>query len=140
MKRLSNYSNITCRTTLILLLIAAPIYAQEYTVGVPVCDTISTFNVYSHNAFCADQIDTLKIMLHSNLIPYVTGLRLQLQIVAVNGRISSNVSDPVKAGDIFPLPASNTSGIYKFATTLNSSFQYTAKIIGTPMIANEIYY
>ncbi|MGH7600822.1 MAG: T9SS type A sorting domain-containing protein [bacterium] len=141
MKCINHHSNHARRLSSILLLFALPLYAQEYTIGVPVCDTISTMNAYSHNSFCDDRFDdTLKIMLHSNLIPYVTGLQFQLLIVAVNGRISSTVSDTVKAGDIFHLPAPNASGIYKFVTTPNSSFQYITKIIGTPLIANEEHF
>lgn len=141
MKHISNISSLARRAGLILVFFSSPLYAQDYTVGVPVCDTISAFNVYSHNAFCDDRFDdTLKIMLQSNLIPYVTGLQFQFQLVAVNGRISFNISDTVKAGDIFLLPAPNASGIYKFTTTPNSSFQYITKIIGTPLVANETYF
>lgn len=140
MKHISNIPSFARRAVLIFVFFTLSLYAQEYTVGVPVCDTISTLNVYAHNDFCDDRFDdTLKIMLQSNLIPYVTGLQFQFQIAAVNGRISSNVSDTVKAGDDFSLPATNASGIYKFVTTPNSSFVYTTKIIGVPLVANENY-
>jgi len=140
-KALGKFFNLSRRLNLIIFLFISPIRAQDYTVGVPVCDTISTLNIYSHNAFCDDRFDdTLRIMLHSTLVPYVSGLQFQLRIAAVNGKISSNVSDTVKAGDIFLLPAPNASGIYKFVTTPNSSFQYITKIIGTPLVANEEYF
>ena len=141
MKTLGKRSTLLRRPGLIILLFISPIRAQDYTVGVPVCDTISTLSVYSHNAFCDDRFDdTLRIMLHSTLGPYVSGLQFQLQIAAVTGKISSTVSDTVKAGDIFLLPAPNSTGIYKFVTTPNSSFRYITKIIGTPLVANEEYF
>lgn len=71
MKYINHHSNHARRLSFIVLLFVLPLYAQDYTVGVPVCDTISTLNVYSHNAFCDDRFDdTLRIMLDPTLVPY----------------------------------------------------------------------
>jgi hypothetical protein len=111
--------------------------AQTYTVGVPVCDTISTW-IYPAGP-CED--DYLIFRLNSTLSPYVTGLYFQVVITAINGRIWSNLSDTVKVGDVLPLtPYVPSGGLTIFLGSSSSSFNFITRIVGTPMVAYESYY
>jgi len=123
----------------LILFLAFPTFAQRYTVGVPVCDTISTVSSYANDGLCLP-VDVLTVQLDPRLIPYVSGLKFQFYITAITGNITSNVSsDTVKAGGVFPLPAPVVGGILKFTLPINSSFKFIVRIIGTPLTANESY-
>jgi len=124
----------------LILFLAFPTFAQKYTVNVPVCDTIGTINSYTHCGSPPNILDDLKFRLSTTLIPYVTGLKFQVVITAINGRVYSNLSDSLKAGDILPLPAPVGSGVLTIFVTSSSSFHFMTRIVGTPMVAYESYY
>lgn len=124
-------------TIVFVLFVAQSARAQAYTVGVPVCDTISTW-IYPAGP-CED--DYLIFRLHNTLSPYVTGLDFQVVITATNGRIWSNLSDTVKAGDVLPLTPHVPSGsLTIFLGSSSSSFHFITRIVGTPTVAYESYY
>lgn len=124
----------------LILFLAFPTFAQRYTVGVPVSDTIGTITSYIHCGSPPNLLDDLKFRLNPTLIPYVTGLKFQVVITAINGRVYSNLSDSLKAGDILPLPAPVGSGVLTIFVTSSSSFRFITRIVGTPTVANESYY
>jgi Secretion system C-terminal sorting domain len=113
--------------------------AQTYKVGIPVCDTVSTVTSYAHDGSCGP-FDNLTFRLDSTLISYVTGLKFQVVMTAVNGRIWSNLSDTVKVGDILPLPAPVASGRLTIFLARQSSIHFITRIVGTPMVAYESYF
>ena len=81
------------------------------------------------------------MVLDSTLIPYVTGLDFQVEITAVNGIFSSNVSDTVRVGDLFTLPTTTEHGSLVInLPEQGNSFGYIIKIVGTPSVAGEDYY
>ena len=122
----------------LLLNLFNQVNAQSYRVGIPVSDTIPSFNSYGAN--CID--DFLKFRFDSTLIPYVTGLNFQIEITSVTGLVLVENEDTVKAGDIFQLPYKIDSNIL----TINlpdqgSSFiNFLVEIVGTPTVAGETYY
>ena len=120
----------------LILLSCIQVKANNYIVGVPVSDTVC---VSSCSAFCSN--DFLEMTLDSTLIPYVTGLDFQVEITAVNGIFSSNVSDTVRAGDLFTLPAPSEHGnLVINLPEQGNSFGFIIKIVGTPSVAGEEYY
>jgi hypothetical protein len=120
----------------LILLSCIQVKANNYIVGVPVSDTVC---VSSCSAFCSN--DFLEMTLDSTLIPYVTGLDFQVEITTVNGTISSNLSDTVRAGDLFTLPTSSELGsLIINLPEQDNSFGFIIKIVGTPSVAGEDYY
>lgn len=111
--------------------------AQEYIVGVEVCDTICPNNQYlSDGSDCS-----LSFVLDSALVPYVTGLTFQIEITGIQGVVLSNFGDTVKVGNTFPLPAPNESSILKISMTQSGdSFSFLTKLVGRPEIAGETYF
>jgi len=110
--------------------------ANNYTVGENVCDTICIIDWHASMSN-----DCFTITLDSTLIPYVTGLDFQIEIIAVDGTLSSNISDSVKVGDVFTMPAPSESGnlVINFLERVDS-FGFIVKIVGTPSIVGEDYY
>jgi len=110
--------------------------ANNYTVGENVRDTICTiiWHAYMTN-------DCFTIAIDSTLIPYVTGLDIQVEIAAVDGVLSSNISDSMKVGDVFTMPVLSESGnlIINFPES-DDSFGFIIKIVGTPSVVGEDYY
>lgn len=120
----------------LILVFCIQVKANNYIVGVPVSDTVG---VGSYSGFCLN--DYLAMSLDSTLIPYVTGLDFQVEITAVNGTISSNVSDTVRAGDLFTLPTPSELGSLKInLPEQGNSFGFIIIIVGTPSVAGEEYY
>jgi hypothetical protein len=120
----------------LILVSCIQVKANNYIVGVPVSDTVC---VSSYSAFCSN--DFLAMALDSTLIPYVTGLDFQVEITAVNGTISSNVSDTVRAGDLFTLPTPSELGSLVInLPEQDNSFGFIINILGTPSVAGEDYY
>lgn len=116
-------------------------FAQNvYHVGVPVCDTLGTEVNIEHAALggCAPY-DFLWFRLTPSVIPYVTGLEVQIVITETIGQIWSGQSDTLKARDILPVPALPDSGVKVFLTPL-SSFKFITRIVGVPTVPNEGYY
>jgi hypothetical protein len=108
---------------------------SNYTVGVPVSDTLwsETYSAACPNSFLAMALD-------STLIPFVTGLNFQVEITTVTGRVYSNISDTVKAGNVFALPAvGDPVGLVINLPNVNDSFSYLIKIMGTPSVPGEDY-
>ncbi|HCK98630.1 MAG TPA: hypothetical protein DHW42_00795 [Candidatus Marinimicrobia bacterium] len=134
---------ITKTTSFIVVLLSTFLFsnfrlnANNYTVGENVCDTICIMN--SWHASMSN--DCFMIALDSMLIPYVTGLDFQIEIIAVDGALSSNISDSVKVGDVFTMPAPSESGnlVINFPERVDS-FGFIVKIVGTPSIVGEDYY
>jgi len=113
--------------------------AQTYKVGIPVCDTVSTVTSYAHDGSCGP-FDNLTFRLNSSLVPHVTGLKFQVVVTAIAGRIWSNLSDTVKVGDVLPLPAPVASGRLIIFLAASSSFRFITRVVGTPMSAYESYF
>jgi hypothetical protein len=110
--------------------------AQEYTAGVAVCDTIGPN--FPYFADCPDGF--LEFRVDSLFIPYVTGLTFQVEILATDGIVLSNIADTVRAGDTFSLPASNESGLLRISfVQTGASFTFITKVVGTPEIPGETY-
>ena len=87
-------------TLFILLFCPIMLNAQEYIIGVAVCDTICP-----NSSYLSDGPDcSLYFSLNSALVPYVTGLNFQIEITAVAGVVLSNFGDTIKVGDTFSLP------------------------------------
>ncbi len=124
-------------TVAAVLRMAQPLFSQTYQVGVPVCDTISTWTYPAGP--CSN--DNLTFRLGSTLVPYVTGLDLQIVITALHGKAWSNFTDSLKVGEILPLIRPGTSErLIIFLGSSSSSFQFITKITGTPAAAYESYY
>ena len=125
--------------SLFSMLIVHPLIlrAQDYTVGVAVCDTI-----YNEVREWADSHDDYeKFRLDSSLYDYVTGLQFQVEITDIKGFVYSNVSDTVYSGDVFQLPTLTQTGLLQiFFTEFGDYFDYVIKIVGIPQIAGESYY
>ncbi len=120
----------------LIMLSCIQVKANNYIVGVPVSDTVC---VNSYSGFCVN--DFLSMALDSTLIPYVTDLDFQVEITAVQGTISSNVSDTVRVRDLFTLPAPSELGnLVINLPEQGNSFGFIIKIVGTPSIAGEEYY
>jgi len=68
MKFFNNFSKTALRTSCLILLSGFSAHAQDYTVGVPVCDTISTVTSYANDGPCPP-VDTLKVRFAPQLIP-----------------------------------------------------------------------
>ncbi len=102
-------------------------FTQTYQVGVPVCDTLTTkITSYSYGGGCGPY-DYLWFRRTPSLIPYVSGLNFQITITAINGHIWSNLSDTVRVGDVFMIPAPVDSGV-KIFMSLPSSFGFITRI------------
>ncbi len=114
-------------------------HAQPYQVGVPVCDTISTITRYDETFCHPGSPNHLRVSHDLRLVPYVTGLRFEFHVTSIEGTVSSNVSDTVRANDIFLIPAANDSVPLRFILSPNSAFEFIAKIVGTPAVAGETY-
>jgi len=113
--------------------------AQTYQVGVPVCDTLTTgITSYSYLGGCGPY-GYLWFRRTPSVIPYVSGLNFQITITAINGYIWSSLSDTIRIGDAFMIPAPVDSGV-KIFMSLHSSFSFITRIIGTPTVAYENYY
>ncbi len=113
---------------------------KTYQVGVPVCDTIAPVRSYEHYADCGP-FDSLRFKLaHPTIVPYVTGLSFQIIVTETNGRIWSNRSDTVKAGDIMPLPILPDTTALKVYLAQFSSFKFLTRVVGTPSVAHENFY
>jgi hypothetical protein len=127
----------------VVLCFQLPTFAQNYKVGVFVCDTISA-RLVSHGDFGpCDPFDYLWFGLSPSLNPYATGLSFQMVFTEIKGRVWSSLSDTVKAGDVLPLSAPGDSGIIVFFAT-SSSFRFYCEIkegITTKVCANSwIFY
>ena len=120
------------------LLFSAPL-AQDYTVGIPVLDTIAVGTYGIDTTSCS--YDSLRIRLASDLVPYVTGLQIQVEVTSIEASVLSNVVDTVRIGDMFSLPAPNESGILTFYyPESNSVCGFMIEVTGTPLVEGETYY
>lgn len=131
-----------CRVIIFFIFLFSPlrVTARNYTVGEPACDTI-----VSNMRYDAPNCPTGSLLIlldrEGRQTPYVTGLNFQVEITAIHGAVSSNVSDSVQVGDIFLLPAPNDSGALKISLPEgNGFFEFLIKIVGTPTVAGESYY
>src|SRR5512145_1935886 len=86
---------------MIALCLAQPSLAQRiYQVGVPVCDTVETRLISNTPGGCDLPEDYLEFVRAS----YVSGLSFKMIIHETSGRVRSDLSDSVKAGDVFTIP------------------------------------
>ena len=128
------FQSLTC---IVVLIYPFTSEAQDYTVGVAVCDTIWTNERY----WADDNEGFLQFHIDSCLYNYVTGLQFQVEIKDIQGFVYSNISDTVKAGDIFQLPTLAENGTLQISfTKFGDFFDFLIKIVGTPQIAGESYF
>lgn len=109
--------------------------AQNYTVGVFVCDTVaSNMELEYDEEYASVQVD-------SALFSYVTGLRFQVNINEVRGFVSSNGLDTLQVGDTLTIPIENDSSVMQISVSEENSFvMFDILVIGTPIVAGEVYY
>ncbi len=138
-KQSGQFRKISSGLFFVLILLGESGYAQQYRVGVPVCDTLAVFENYG--VACDAAVDSLVLTLDDMLVPFVSGLNFQVEITDVQGIITSNVIDTLNNGDIIVMPTSNPGGVLKiFINGVSSTVSFIAKIAGTPTVANENYF
>ncbi|MBC8182640.1 T9SS type A sorting domain-containing protein [candidate division KSB1 bacterium] len=122
-------------TTLFLLFYSYNANAQNYTVGVPVCDTIVANMELDYAG------EFMLIQLDSALVSYVTGLNFKVKITDVNGFVFSNVKDTLQVGDMLTLPADSDTSVLKINVPGKNNFiKFDILIVGNPLVAGEVYY
>ncbi len=122
-------------TILFALLFSYNANAQNYTVGVPVCDTVAANMELDYTG------EYMLIQLDSALVPYVTGLNFKVKITDVHGFVFSNVVDTLQVGDTLTLPVESDSGVLKINVPGKNNFvKFDILIVGIPSVAGEVYY
>jgi hypothetical protein len=138
MKKFSTSCLSWINTLLIFVLLSGiKLHANQYTVGVAVNDTISESLTYSTP--CTD--GSLEFVLEETLIPYVTGLTFQVEILETSGIVLSNVIDTIRAGDKIPLPTPGETGTLQVTIPASDdAFTFITTVTGTPQIVDETYH
>jgi hypothetical protein len=121
-------------TILFTLLFSYNAIAQNYAVGVPVCDTVvANMELDFTGEFVLIQLD-------SSLVPYVMGLNFKVKITDIHGFVFSNVKDTLQVGDMQTLPVNSDSGVLKINVPGNNNFvKFDILIVGIPLVAGEVY-
>jgi hypothetical protein len=131
MKKLSHISLIVLCLT-ILTVRGQQQYFPNYTVGIPVNDTLFSFSRNSHN--CAPDFDTqFKIMIDTA----VSGLKFFVLIDSLSNTVTIPPYGIVHQGDT--LPILNTGSNYLLYISSPGFIKLTARVKGTPQVANELY-
>jgi hypothetical protein len=121
-------------TILFALLFSYHANAQNFTVGVPVCDTVAANMELDYTG------EYMLIQLDSALVPYVAGLNFKVKITDFHGFVFSNVKDTLQVGDMLTLPAESDSGVLKITVLGKNNFvKFDILIIGIPFIEGEVY-
>ena len=112
--------------------------AQNYTVGVPVRDTVCTNIMLDTGTFNEDY---MLIQIDSTLSSYVTGLNFNVEIKEIHGFATSNMLDTLQVGDILTIPAASDSEVLKITILGKGNFtKFNIIIIGMPIVEGEVYF
>lgn len=112
--------------------------AQQYYVGVPVNQTLSSWSIADLNS-CYPQY---AVDVYIGTSPYVTGVKLAFIITAINATAASVNTSPgsiIAVGDTLLLPSGSINGGYQFFFASGGSASMDLIAYGTPQIANEQY-
>ena len=126
---MGRHSTLGIVLTIFIIVVVEFAHAQNYTLGVPVCDTV---DVRGYGG-CPDD-ETFSIQLDSTISPYVSGLRFQVGIIKIDGILLSENLDTLAVGDTLSILAANETGLLKIKLRANSGFNFVTKVIGIPSI------
>ena len=114
--------------------------AQQYYVGIPVNQTLSSWSVTDENCYPKT---SWWMALTPNIFPYATGVKLAFKVITINAPAGSVATVPgsiIKVGDTLALPTGSANGGYEFYfSSGGSTVSLDLIAYGIPQTANEQY-
>ncbi len=122
-----------------LLLLSIPFtVTAQYTVGVPVQDTLWN-GLYNSISFC-EPLEDVSIYPSTDMLPYVTGVDLQLHITNYSGPVGAAYTEEkgtLATGDTLSF---SDFPQYTFHFPGGGGIEFLFMAVGTPTVAGEPYY